>query len=76
MFFVLPRFSAKSCQIRQISAKKKVRSDEIQTNFLKFEEARRNPGKKTKPLSGQKVPFREQASPTIGVLVEAICYGL
>ena len=37
------------------------KSDKI----LEFEEARRNPDKNMKPLSGWKVPFRDQASPTI-----------
>ena len=32
---------------------------------MNFEEARRNPEKKMKIMSGRKVPFREQALPTI-----------
>ena len=37
----------------------------IRRNFMNFEEARRNPEKKMKIMSGRKVPFREQALPTI-----------
>ena len=37
----------------------------IRTNFENFDEARRNPDKLTGPLSGQKVLFQDQGSPTI-----------
>ena len=63
----LPRSAAIFSQvvpIRTNFAKNWARS-EIRTKFLKFEEARRNPDKNMKPLSGRKCPFRDQASPTI-----------
>ena len=41
---------------------------------MNFEEARRNPEKKMKTMSGRKVPFREQALPTIALVQEN--YGL
>ena len=43
-------------------------------NPEKFEEARRDPEKKMKTMSGRKVPFREQALPTIALVQEN--YGL
>ena len=41
---------------------------------MNFEEARRNPEKKMKTMSGRKVPFGEQALPTIALVQEN--YGL
>ena len=48
----------------QILTKKKLYT-EVRTNFGKSDKARRNPDKLAGPLSGRKVPFQDQGSPTI-----------
>ena len=60
---------------RQILIKKRLYT-EVQTNFEKFDKARRNPDKLAGPLSGRKVPFQDQGSPTIarGPMVRCISY--
>ena len=47
-------------------------------NLMNFEEARRNPEKKKKTMSGRKVPFGEQALPTIAPTIALVQenYGL
>jgi len=44
----------------------------IQTNFGNFDEARYNLDKSIEPLSRQKVPFQDQALPTIASGPESI----